>query len=56
MSIDVSTLKDVANDSDIACAKCETVVGYHIAGSRPCDTCLRSNHNGHYHLLRYDSF
>ena len=42
-----------ADDSDIACAKCETVVGYHIAGSKPCDTCSRSNHNAHYHLLRY---
>jgi hypothetical protein len=29
------------------------VVGYHIAGSKPCDTCSRSNHNAHYHLLRY---
>jgi hypothetical protein len=46
--------KSVANASDIACAKCETVVGYHIAGSKPCDTCSRSNHNAHYHLLRYD--
>jgi hypothetical protein len=42
----------VADDSDIACARCETVVGYHIAGSQPCDTCSRSNHNAHYHLLR----
>ena len=38
--------------SDIACSRCETVVGYHIAGSKPCDTCSRSNHNAHYHLLR----
>ena len=42
-----------AHDSDIACSRCETVVGYHIAGSKPCDTCSRSNHNAHYHLLRY---
>jgi len=37
---------------DIACEKCDTVVGYHIAGSEPCETCSRSNHNAHYHLLR----
>ena len=42
----------IDDDSDIACARCETVVGYHIAGSKPCDTCSRSNHNAHYHLLR----
>src|SRR5579871_6559 len=39
--------------SDIACSRCETVVGYHIVGSKPCETCSRSNHNAHYHLLRY---
>jgi hypothetical protein len=38
---------------DIACEKCDTVVGYHIAGSEPCETCSRSNHNAHYHLLRF---
>ena len=47
-------LRFIDNHSDIACARCETVVGYHIAGSKPCGTCSRSNHNAHYHLLRYN--